>query len=133
MKERTHTRKQVLEAISYWESQLRRVDEGRIGDFFGKLFRTKKFLARQAELERAADAEFAKKHPLAAVAKKLNKLDDKFNFVFTNIDMEHTGHNADSKADCIVVRRKNIDAGDRYDDMKGSRDYVLKLVKQCGF
>ena len=138
-----YTRKQILESIKYWKKQLKtgnyrklnesQLNEGKIADFFGKLFKTKKFLARQEELERAAaEAEFEKQHPLVTVAKKLNALDTEFSFRFTNVTVDHARYNNEYKADCIVVRRKNIDASDRYDDMKGSRDYVLKLVKQCG-
>ena len=139
-----YTRKQILESIKYWEKQLytgnyrkfneSQLNESKIGDFFGRLFRTKKFLAKQAELERAAaEAEFEKQHPLVTVAKKLNALNTEFSFRFTNVTMEHYRYNNEYKADCIVVRRTHIDASDGYDDMKGSRDYVLKLVKQCGF
>lgn len=139
MKEKAYTRKQILEAISYWKSQLRkgncrRVDEGKIGDFFGKLFQTKKFLAKQRELEKAANAEFEKQHPLAAVAKKLSENENYFLFRFTNVDVENDGYpvEASGKADCIVVRY--IDpVTNRYDDIKDDEEKILKLVKKYGY
>lgn len=45
-----YTRKQIIESIRYWEKQLRkgnyaRLNEGKIADFFNRVFKTKKFKA----------------------------------------------------------------------------------------
>lgn len=59
---KTYTKKQITEAIAYWEKQINAgnykkvnesysvVKESSISDFFGKIFKTKKFLAAQEEL-----------------------------------------------------------------------------------
>ena len=149
---RKYTRKQILESIKYWKKQLKtgnyrklneskQLNEGKIADFFGKLFKTKKFLAKQAELEKAAqekaDAEFAKKHPLAEVAQKMDNESANYICRFTNADVENDGYPRDmsAKMDCIAVRIYGVDTVgvDRvHIDIEDDKDAIMKLFKQCG-
>ena len=137
-----YTKKQITEAITYWEKQLAdcnytdMLDESKVGDFFCKLFTTKKFLDKQVAIEKAAsnktNAEFLKEHPLAAVAKKISF--PGLSFFFMNADVENDGYpiETSSKADCIAVRHSNM-IESCYDDIADDKNKVLDLVKSCGY
>ena len=138
-----YTRRQILESIKYWQKQLktgnyRKLNESKIGDFFGKLFRTEKFKQKQKELEKAAKEEdrmeFEKQHPLAAVARKMQENDHYLSIRFTNVDIENDGYpvEASRNADCIVVEYTD-DENYRYDDMRKDEKKILELVKRCGY
>ena len=141
-----HTKKQILESIAYWQKQLElgnyaKINESKIGDFFGKMFKTKKFLAKQAELEKAAkekaDAEFAKKHPLVEVALKMNKASADYSCRFTNADVENDSYpqGISTEMDCIAVKLYGVDtvgADHGYINIEDDKDAIMKLFKQCG-
>ena len=109
------------------------LNESKIADFFGKLFKTKKFLAKQAELQKAETEKFMKEHPLAAVAKKMSDESRYLMIKFTNADIENDGYPIDvsKKADCIVVRYVD-NVNHRYDDIQDEKEKIMKFAKACG-
>lgn len=132
-----YTRRQIQEAIAYWKRLLeadgktnspRSLDEGKISDFFGRLFRTKKFIAAQDKLLKQKNY---KEHPLMEVADKMKR--SPFYVRFTNADMENDGYpqTFSHKYDCIAVK---LDRGgnDRYDKLEDREGDIMALARKCG-
>lgn len=128
------TYKPVSEKGKKLSEDIDQIQESKISDFFNKLFKTKKFLANQKELERQKkDAEFRSEHPLVEITEKMNASQSEYNFKFTNAETWNGGKPFDfyKEYDCIVARYSDS-VGHRYDRIADDEDAIMKIAHKYG-
>lgn len=136
-----YTKKQITEAIAYWERQLQTINENTYVDFFHKFFKTKVWKKQQQEIadqKKKEKAEFEKNHPLSVIADILNEqvsgyYSENYKAVYCTVNFENDGYTVwvSKKGDVLILIDKPWDPHDSGKITKITGDPSHKRIEQA--